>query len=218
MNITLYFAPGACSFVPHAALEVAGAAYEPRMLNMREGDLKKPEFLTVNPHGQVPALTVDGVHLDQCVAICEFIAERYPDAGLLPAQPLQRAKARALFLYMNNSIHPCFTRFFRSALFAATEAGQADIKAVAQARYRSYMAELDEQVRAVATTAFLFGNQAGFADFYALTLYRWAGFAGIDQAAEFPQLAAYAQRVAAVPGVAAAMQREGIKLDTFKRA
>ena len=34
MSMKLYFAPGACSFVPHSLLETAGAAYEPVMVKL----------------------------------------------------------------------------------------------------------------------------------------------------------------------------------------
>ena len=38
MSLTLYFAPGACSFVPHCLLEASGVAYEPTMVKLHKGE------------------------------------------------------------------------------------------------------------------------------------------------------------------------------------
>ena len=38
MSLTLYFAPGACSFVPHCLLEASGAPYEPHMVKLHKGE------------------------------------------------------------------------------------------------------------------------------------------------------------------------------------
>ena len=54
-------------------------------------------------------------------------------------------------------------------------------------------------------------------DAYAFTLLRWGGYAGVDPAS-LPAYKAYIERVMAAPPVAAALERERIKLDTFKAA
>jgi glutathione S-transferase len=46
--------------------------------------------------GYFPVLTVDGEPIHEALAICEWTAERYPDAGLWPRAPMARARARAL--------------------------------------------------------------------------------------------------------------------------
>jgi glutathione S-transferase len=43
--LTLFYTPGACSMVPHIALEEAGAPYETVLIDFRSGDQLKPEFL-----------------------------------------------------------------------------------------------------------------------------------------------------------------------------
>jgi hypothetical protein len=59
MTLKLYFAPGACSFVPHTLLEASGAPFEPVMVKLHKGEQNSPAFRAVNPRGQVPVL-VDG--------------------------------------------------------------------------------------------------------------------------------------------------------------
>jgi glutathione S-transferase len=63
----------------------------------------------------------------------------------------------------------------------------------------------------------LLGDKPSFVDFYALVFLRWGGLAGIDPAT-LPAYQAFVERVAAHPPVAAAMAREGIKLETYKAA
>jgi glutathione S-transferase len=214
-NLHLYYAAGACSFVPHCALETIGAPYEPHALSFKDQQQKSPEYLAVNPHGVVPALVVDGQTIEQVVAICGYLAAAYPQAQLLPNEPIAKARAMQWLAYMNNTMHPCFTRWFRSGNFIEGEANQVALKDKATGMFRNYLLEIQTAITN-AGTPFLFGDKPSFADFYALTLYRWGGFTGIDPEA-VPALTAYVQRVAALPAVARAIEREGIKLMTYKK-
>jgi glutathione S-transferase len=53
MNLELYFAPGACSFVPHAGLEsikaATGEPFEPKLVKLHKGEQRTPEYLAMNP-------------------------------------------------------------------------------------------------------------------------------------------------------------------------
>src|SRR3984957_20510062 len=75
--------------------------------NLRSGEHRLSEFLQINVQGFVPALEMDdGVVLTQSVAIIEYLDEQYPDPPLLPAQPLARARVRALTQAIASDIHP----------------------------------------------------------------------------------------------------------------
>jgi glutathione S-transferase len=213
----LYYGPGACSFVPHAALEVIKAAtgtdFETQTVKLHKGEQRTPEYLALNPLGLVPVLVEDGKPLNQILAICDYLDRRYPQAGLLPADPWQRAQALSMLAWMNNSVHPTFTHVFRPTNFASSEAAQDDVKALAVTRFREHL----ERIQAMIGHAspWLLGDKPSFADFYALVFLRWGGFAAIDPAS-LPAYKAFVDRVAALPAVASAMAREGINLDTYK--
>ena len=219
MNLELYFAPGACSFVPHVALEAikaaTGQAFEPKLVKLHKGEQRTPEYLAMNPNGQVPVLVVDGKPLTQIVAICEFLDRSFPKAGLLPTEPWARAQSLSQLAWMNNTVHPTFTRVFRAAEFAESEAAQAEVKKMAQARYRKLL----ERIQGWLTGAnpHWFGERITCHDAYAFTLLRWGGIAGIDPKS-LPGYLAYIERVMAAPPVAAALERERVKLDTYKAA
>jgi glutathione S-transferase len=217
--LKLYYGPGACSFVPHAALEVVkaatGAEFETQTVKLHKGEQHTPEYLALNPLGLVPVLVEDGKPLTQIVAICDYLDRRFPQAGLLPVEPWQRAQALSTFAWMNNTVHPTFTHVFRPSAFAAGEDAQADVKSLAVAKFREHL----ERIQAMTAHAapWLLGDKPSFVDFYALVFLRWGGLAGIDPAT-LPAYQAFVERVAAHPPVAAAMAREGIKLETYKAA
>lgn len=219
MGITLYYAPGACSFVPHAALEAVKAAtgedFEPVMVKLHKGEHTTPEFRALNPNAQVPVLVVDGEPLSQIVAICEYLDARFPQVGLLPKDPWARARAVSSLAWLNNTVHPTFTRVFMPQRFADDADAQAKVRAHAAAQYR----ELLERIQGWMECAhpYLGGAEPSFLDFYALTLFRWGGYAGIDPAS-LPAFQAYVERLVRHPAVAAAMARERIALDTYKPA
>ena len=208
----LYFAPGACSFIPHVGLEAAGADFEPKLVKLHKGEHRSAEYLAMNPNGQVPVLMVDGRPLTQIVAICDFIDRRYPDAGLLPREPWARSQALSQLAWMNSTPHTTATRFFFPERYSETDGGKAEVKRKATEDYRGYLARMEQMVP---RSGLWFGEKASFHDAYAFTLLRWGGFAGIDYKG-FPGYYAYAQRVVQAPPVAAALARERIALDTYK--
>ena len=215
MSLKLFFAPGACSFVPHAALELAGATFEPMVVKLHKGEQRAPEYLALNPRGQVPVL-VDGTDVvTQIPAIALHIDSLFPQAGLLPASGMARTRALQTLMWMNNTVHPTFTHVFMPQKFTADEAAQTAVKAHAVQAYRELLGEME--ALAAAASPWLGGAQPGVLDAYALTLLRWGGYAGIDPTT-LPATWDLAQRFAAVPAVARAVERERLQLNVYKPA
>jgi glutathione S-transferase len=217
--LKLYYAPGACSFVPHVALELirasTGADFEVQNVRIHKGENQTPAYLALHPDGLVPTLVVDGQPLTQIVAICDYLDRSHPGVGLMPTGTWQRAQAMSWLAWMNNTLHPTFTHVFMPGRFADGDVAQAEIRRYAAVQYRALLERL--QAKLSGASPFWFGGTPTFHDAYALTLFRWSGFAGIDPDT-LPQLKDYVARVAEFPPVAAAIAREGIRLDTFKRA
>jgi len=212
MKLDLYFAPGACSFVPHVGLEAAGAPFEPKLVKLHKGEQRTPEYLAINPNGQVPVLLVDGRPLTQIVAICDYLDRAFPAAGLLPRDAWERTQALSQLAWMNSTPHTTATRFFFPERYAETQGGQAEVKKRAADEFRGYLQRVG---KAAPETGYWLGARPSFHDAYAFTLLRWGGFAGIDPRS-MPAYLAYAERVLQAPPVAAAAARERIRLDTYK--
>ena len=211
--LELYFAPGACSFVPHVALEAAKAPFEPKLVKLHKGEQKSPEYLKLNPNGQVPVLVVDGRPLTQIVAICDYLDRSFPEAGLLPHDPWARSQAMSQLAWMNNTVHPTFTHFFRSENFAASDGGRADVKRESVPQFRRHLERIQQWIGGA--NPYWHGERIGVHDAYAFVFLRWSGFMGIDPKS-LPAYHGYIQRVIQAPPVAAALARERIGLDTYK--
>ena len=219
MTRKLYFAPGACSFVPHTLLETLGEPFEPVMVKLHKGEQNTPEYRAINPHGQVPVLVDGDAVITQIVAIVDYLDRRHPSAGFLPAEPLSRARVIEALAWMNNTVHPTFTHVFMPFKYSDKPEVQAELKAYNAQLYRPMLAEIEamSQKAAASGSAFLAGPQFGPLDAYALTLLRWGGFAGIDPTS-FPALWAHVQKVAQLPAVARAIARERLQLNVYQAA
>lgn len=219
MTFKLYFAPGACSFVPHALLEAAGATFEPVLVKIHKGENYSPEYQAVNPHNQVPVLVDGGEAITQILAIVNHLNDRFPHCGFLPGEALARTRVLETLAWMNNTVHPTFTHVFMPQKFVAGAQAQAEVKAFNSALYGGMLGELEEIAAKAAQQqrSWLGGEQFGPIDAYALTLLRWGGFAGHDPEG-FPALWAHVQRVAQLPAVARAIARERLQLNVYKPA
>jgi glutathione S-transferase len=219
MSLKLYFAPGACSFVPHALLETAGEAFEPVMVKLHKGENYSPEYEAINPHHQVPVLVDGGEVITQIIAIVNHLDHRFPHCNFLPREPLERTRALETLAWMNNTVHPTFTHVFMPQKFAGSAEAQAQIKAFNAAAYGPMLGEIEAMARKAADAGrpYLGGEQFGPLDAYALTFLRWGGFAGYDPQG-YPALWAHVQRMAALPAVARTIARERLQLNVYKAA
>lgn len=219
MTLKLYFAPGACSFVPHTLLEAAGEPFEPVLVKLHKQENLSPEYRAINPRGQVPVLVDGGEVITQIVAIASYLNDRFPQHNFLPREPLARARVMETLAWMNNTVHPTFTHVFMPFKFAASPQGQAELKVHNTGLYGPMLGEIEAMAQAAAARgqAWLGGEHFGPLDAYALTLLRWGGFAGIDPVG-FPALWAHVQRVALLPAVARAIERERLQINVYKPA
>jgi len=219
MTLKLYFAPGACSFVPHTLLEASGEPFEPVMVKLHKGEQNSPEYRALNPRGQVPVLVDGDAVITQIVAIVGYLDAKFPQLGLLPQEPLARARVMETLAWMNNTVHPTFTHVFMPFKFSDKPEVQAEIKAFNAQQYRPMLQDIEALAQSAAAKGqpFLGGAQFGPLDAYALTLLRRGGFAGIDPKG-FPAAWAHVQQVAQLPPVARAIARERLQLDLTQAA
>ena len=128
MSVKLYYAPGACSFASHIALEELGIPYETQKLDLAAGDQRKPEYLKLNPRGRVPTCVVDGQVMTENVGIISYFAGGYPDRGLWPKDTWHQGLAISTMAWLSNSVHPAYSHIVRAARFADDAPAQESIK------------------------------------------------------------------------------------------
>jgi glutathione S-transferase len=200
----LYYLPGACSLADHIVLEWVGATYEAEAVPRDR--LTSPEYLKVNPTGQVPALQDDdGWLLTENVAILAYLADRFPETGLAGEGPRGRAEVLRWLAYLNSDVHQAFKPLFNPARFVADEAAHAELQANARTRLRGMFERLDARL---ADRDWLAGTRS-IADPYLFVVQRWARGKGVDLSG-LDHLERFAQRMREDAGVRAAMKAEGL--------
>ena len=88
------------SLRPWIAMKVAGIAFEERVISLDAADFKD-RVHEISPTGKVPALADGEIHVWESLAILEYLAEKFPQAGLWPIEPRARAHARSLAAEMH---------------------------------------------------------------------------------------------------------------------
>ncbi len=91
------------------ALKLTGAAFDEVVIPLRQADTRA-EILKYSPSGKLPALVDGDMVIWESLAIMEYLAEKFPDAGLWPKDPAARAHARAAA----NEMHGGFIRLRRA--------------------------------------------------------------------------------------------------------
>jgi maleylacetoacetate isomerase len=105
MKLHNYFRSSA-SYRVRIALNIKGLGYDYVSVHLARGDHKKPPFSALSADMLVPLLETCDERLSQSMAIIEYLEETHPEPALLPADPLGRAKVRALSQSIACDIHP----------------------------------------------------------------------------------------------------------------
>lgn len=217
--LDFHFAPGACSFVPHVALELVKAAtgqdFTPHRVRLDKGEAGSAEFLAINPSGEVPVLVVDGKPLSQIVAICDWLDRSHPQARLYPADPWARAQATSTLAWINSTVHPTFGHVFGPAKFGEGEAVHEELKRFNARKFRGQLDRIESRLSEI-SSRWWFGDHLTVPDAYVVTLLRWGGLIGIDPDT-LPATKAYVERLAAEPAVAAVIDRERLPLHLYRK-
>lgn len=199
----LFYKPGACSLASHITLRESGKDFTLIGVDlMHKRTENGDDFLKVNPKGQVPTLLLDdNTLLTEGVAIMQYIADSVADRQLLaPVGTINRYRTLEWLNYIATELHKGFTPLFRPDT-------PEDYKPTARALLDKKLAYIDESL---ANALWISGSRFTIADAYLFTVLRWA-FAVKLEMAGYKNIAAYMERVAARPAVAAAMAAEGLK-------
>jgi glutathione S-transferase len=205
--ITLYYSPGAASMVVHWLLLELDAPHTLRKLDTAAGEHKQPAYLSINPAGLIPALTVDGTVLTEAAGICLYLAEAFPGPGLAPAAgSIDRGSYYRHMLYLANTLQPAFRAWFNPDEIAGPSNVDA-VKACARARIEACWTQLDAQL--AARGPYLLGDRLSAPDFMLTMLMRWSRNMP-RTALAWPALARLAGLMKARPTWGELYKREGL--------
>jgi glutathione S-transferase len=209
----LYYYPGNASMAPHMALEEIGAPFELRLVDRAKNAHKAPDYLRLNPNGLIPVLADGDLVLSESAAICLHLADRHPEAKLVP--PLGTAERAQLYkwlIHLTNTVQAELITYFYPERQTDDAAAATQVKAHAEARVGGM---LDRIEAALAERGpYLLGDDFSVADLYLLMLSRWTrGFA--KPARNRPALRRLLDRLAERPAVQRVFAKEGIAAPFF---
>jgi glutathione S-transferase len=167
-ELVFYTNPQSRGRIVRWMLEEVGVPYETEVVDYGT-TMKGEDYLTINPMGKVPAIVHNGQIVTECAAICAYLAEAFPDAGLAPL-PEERAD------------------YYRWLFFAAGPVEQAVTNHAAQFvpkpeqgrmfGYGNYDLAVDVLEQAVRANPYIAGSRFTAADVYVGSAVGWGTMFG----------------------------------------
>jgi glutathione S-transferase len=155
-DLVLYSNPMSRGRVARWMLEEIGVPYEVKFLDYGT-TMKAPAYLAINPMGKVPALTHNGKVITENAAICVYLAEAFPQAGLGP-KPFERADYYRWMFFAAGPLEYAATNHVMGLTPPADRA--------AAVGYGSYDSAIDTLEYAVTRMPFIAGDRFTAADLY----------------------------------------------------
>jgi glutathione S-transferase len=204
VTFVLYGDRGSGAFSVEAALAEAGAPYEFRTVPLKDNAQRAPEFLAINPSGKMPALQVpgDGI-VTESLAILVMIAERFPDAKLLPpVASFARAQGLRWLAFMAAELYPMVEIVEYPERFAPKGAESDALRERAREKLRERILLVEQAI----SGPWLLADGFSVVDIYAAMFSRW-DIGSEFREANLPKLLALAHAVAERPRIAPIWQR-----------
>ncbi|PMS16890.1 glutathione S-transferase [Trinickia dabaoshanensis] len=175
-------------------LNEVDADFEYVSVNLLEGEHKRPEFLRINPAGKVPVL-IDGDRvIPESAAIVLYLADKYPEEGLMPVDLEARAQVYRWTMFAVTELEQPLWRMARhTILYPPDQRLPADI-ALAKEDFATMAAILEKHLEG---REFIVGDRLTVADCVTVYLIDWANEVHLID--DFPRLQAYLERLYARP-------------------
>ncbi len=226
-SFTLYYTPGACSFVPHAVLNHLGLPHTLIPIALADGQQRSPEYLALNPKGRVPVLVGGtlpaGEALTEAPAICRYLCALKPEGGLWPTHPLAEARLMEWLNYLSGHFHAfAWALAMRPQRFSPDTSHYETLSAQGRTHLEDVTTYIEDKLSDGRTFAVpAAGPDASShitpADFYLLIQYRWiATRLGWPMREKAPRWTALVERALALPSVQATLAAE--KLEYWPQA
>ena len=148
MMYRLYWDAGTGALAPQVMFEELGVAWERVPVRIDAQAHRAPDYLAINPAGEVPALELpDGRLMTESAAMVLLIGERHPEGGLVPAgDDDDRADFLRWLLFMATSVYMTFTRNYYPERGTTDAHGAASVRQAALEQLERQYAILDDAI------------------------------------------------------------------------
>ncbi|HUB90014.1 MAG TPA: glutathione S-transferase family protein [Dyella sp.] len=169
---TLYYSPGTASMVVHLALLEIGAEYQLKLVDFDKDEQHSAEYLKLNPGAKVPTLLIDGRPVYESGALLIILAERHPEAKLIP--PLGTPEREAWMqwtVFLSNALMSTY-RFWFYPQELGHQTSPPDIRAAIQHKIEGIWDRLEAHL--AAHGPYLLGSECSGVDLMLTMLMRWS--------------------------------------------
>jgi glutathione S-transferase len=194
--ITLYHAPQSRSGRPRWLLEEIGVPYEVKRLNLQAGEQRSPEYLKLNPNGTVPTLVDGDTVLFESAAICQYLADKFPEKKLAPPVGTpERGKYYQWIHFAMSGLEPPAVTIFLHTVFLPEAERVPQLVDGARQQIHAAAKVVDD---ALAGRQWILGDQFSAADVMIGSTLMWAQMMGMI-GDDLPNVTAYLGRCVARP-------------------
>ena len=171
-------------------LKELGLEYEFIPVNLVAGEHRRPDFLALNPAGKVPVLVDGDLVIPESAAIVLYLAEKYPEKGLMPTSLAQRSQVyRWVMFAMTELEQPLWRISKHTFLYPEGKRLPQDVD-LAREDFTAMAAVLERHLKG---RQFIVGDRVTAADCVTAYLMDWANEQHLLDG--FPNLQAYLQRM-----------------------
>ncbi len=202
----LYYSPGACSMAIHVALLECNAPFSLEKIDIMSGQGRSPEFLKINPRGQIPVLVEDGETIREGAAMLIHILEKH-QSPLLPNSGKARTTALEWLMFGNATLHPAYARVFFLMRNAPDDATKDVLIEAATKGINKLWEEVEQRLGG---SSWLCGEQITIADILITVIANWSR--NIPKPIQFgPKTKKLFQTVIARPSYKKALETEHVE-------
>jgi glutathione S-transferase len=164
-EILFFHNPMSRGRIAHLMLEEVGAPYRIEILRFDKAEHKTERYLGVNPMGKIPAIVHRGTVITEAAAICAYLADAFPKAGLAPAldDPARGTYFRWLF-FGAGCVEPAVVDRMMA---------RPPVQRPSSLGYGSYEDTLGALEKAVTPGPFILGDRFSAADIYVGSQIGW---------------------------------------------
>ena len=198
----LYYMPGACSLAAHIVARELGLPVDVEKVDTKAQKTETgTDYRTVNPKGYVPALQLDdGQVLTEVPVVLQYLADRKPEAKLVPAAgTMERYRTMEWLSFVTSELHKSMGAFFDKSMVPETR----------QKTSARLSDRLDFLAKHLASRSYLAGDGFTIPDAYLFVVLSWSRWVDFDLS-RWPALQQYVARIAARPAVQTALKEEGL--------
>jgi glutathione S-transferase len=190
-TLTLYHAVPSRSMVTRWMLEEVGEPYDVHTLSLANGENRAADYLAINPMGKVPALRHGDVVITENAAICAYLADAFPKAGLsVPIGDPRRGVYLKWLFFGPSCVEPAMT----DRAYPRKEEPRRGTLG-----YGDFETAMNVLAKGVAAGRYLMGDQFTAADVVIGSTLRWGMM--FKLLPERPEFTAYVNRFAARPAL-----------------